>query len=441
MKRTWTLPLSAILLGGLGIHGCTGGKGGPAVSITGAVNVDGETPSGYKLTLYAYSDNQDAFDTSWCREESESSDCFGRVSVGQLDSKVTGTNVVWDGNNFTIENVPVDLLYILVAEGDDDTMACTTDVVGFNERTKVVTSDSAITIGIDSDLTEFELPRPVRLSCSTIATEPEAPEETVPEETGETDEEGDIPAGEDPVASWTSFTITDKTGSTVYADASAGNAVAEGLSCDDTFPSVLNIQGVSTDTAATEAYIRIQFGSGDDATFTTVATPISGGVINQPISLTGGYSVVQLDMDENLDGVTESYTITFCDRDDPPAQELLTILTWDSDDTDVDTHIWADGSEVAYYSLNQSWGSLDIDDVDGYGPETFTSAPGIEGLNYDIRVHYYSDHGNGATNASMRVIYYEPGAGQLCDFTTTASLNSYDWWNVATVGPGMVCPE
>jgi uncharacterized protein YfaP (DUF2135 family) len=149
--------------------------------------------------------------------------------------------------------------------------------------------------------------------------------------------------------------------------------------------------------------------------------------------------VVQLDLDENLDGTGESYTISFCDRDEPPAQELLTILTWDKDDTDIDTHITSQGSEVAYYSLSQAWGDLDIDDVNGFGPETFTSTTETWGQAYNVRVHYYSDHGNGESTATMRVIYYDQDAGKLCDMTASQTMASYEWWDVGTFAPGMDC--
>ena len=148
-----------------------------------------------------------------------------------------------------------------------------------------------------------------------------------------------------------------------------------------------------------------------------------------------------MDLDEDLDGAGESYTITFCEPDEAPAQEILTILTWDKDDTDVDTHIISNGSEVAYYSMSQSWGDLDIDDVNGFGPETFTSTPGTEGGNYEVKVHYYSDHGNGDTSVSMRVVYYDSSTGELCDITATETMTSYGWWTVGMFGPGLSCPN
>jgi hypothetical protein len=425
----------------LGLSGCSLVDKLGSVSISGSVVVDGTAPAAYEMHLYSWSDNKDAFDTSYC-SSSGSSDCYGRVDVDKLNSEVTqddGTplEVTFTGSDFVMSGVPLDLYYVLVVTGADETITCTTDVAGFDENTKVVTSESAITLASGGDLDTAELQRPIRLSCFTPSSEPDAPEEDA--------SEGDLGGGdigesptEDPVASWTAFTITDKAGATIYGDASTASAIAD-VDCGDAFPSVLQVKGTAVNTDATEAYIRIQFGSGDEATYRTIATPISGGTIDQAISLTGGYSVVQLDLDENLDGTGESYTISFCDRDEPPAQELLTILTWDKDDTDIDTHITSQGSEVAYYSLSQAWGDLDIDDVNGFGPETFTSTTETWGQAYNVRVHYYSDHGNGESTATMRVIYYDQDAGKLCDMTASQTMASYEWWDVGTFAPGMDC--
>ncbi|MEC8379116.1 MAG: hypothetical protein VXZ96_02265 [Myxococcota bacterium] len=408
------------------------------VSLEGNLNVSGESPADYTFQLYGILDNQSAFDPSFCGEN-VGADCYGRLDVGALTNETSIGGVDVSGNSVTLSDVPVDLAYVLVATGNDSAVNCTTDVMGFDETTKIVNADSAISLSLDASLNVVELPRDISFYCEAPYTEPEAPEpepEEVPEE-GTTDEDG-IASPE--VAEWTTFQITDKNGSIVYGDASAGPVDAD-ISCGEDFPSVLNIYAEAENTSATEAYIRIQFGNGDDGTFTTVAAPIVNGVVDQAISLTGGFSIVQMDLDENLDGVGESNTISFCEPDEAPAQEILTILTWDKDDTDVDTHIISGTEEVAYYSMSQSWGDLDIDDVNGFGPETFTSTPGTAGLNYEVKVHYYSDHGNGDTNVTMRVVYYDGSTGELCDISATQSMASYEWWSVGMFGPGLSCPQ
>jgi hypothetical protein len=410
------------------------------VDVTGTLEVTGDRPDAFDLQLFSQADNGSAFDISGCVEQSEENPCLGTVDVDALETAV-GIEAVVDGDSFTFPSVPIDLFYLLVATGADDAVACSTDVVGFDEETKLITANSTIRISADS-LTGVQVPRAVELNCSVLLTEPTLPDEKeqAPAEEGTTDPEtGDIPASEDPTASWTAFSITDKDGNE-YANASADNVDAD-LACGDAFPPVLEVHGTAANASAAEAFLRIQFGSDEEATFRTIPVPIIDGQISQAVSLTGGFAVVQLDFNDALDGDGESYVVRFCDRADPPAQELLTILSWDIDDTDADTHIYSQETEVAYYSKSQSWGDLDIDDVDGFGPETFTSKPDQAGQSYEVRVHYYSDHGNGDANATMRVVYFDASTDTVCDITATHPLASGEWWTVGQFGPGLECPS
>lgn len=85
-------------------------------------------------------------------------------------------------------------------------------------------------------------------------------------------------------------------------------------------------------------------------------------------------------------------------------QSVVATLTWNSSDTDVDMHIADDMGHHAWYgNLGGIPGAnLDRDDTDGYGPEIFTMLTPAPGT-YTLRVHYYSDHGNGPTTATLSV--------------------------------------
>ena len=41
--------------------------------------------------------------------------------------------------------------------------------------------------------------------------------------------------------------------------------------------------------------------------------------------------------------------------------------------------------------------------MDGFGPEGFTLTQAQRGISYNVKIHYYSDHGNGPTTASVMV--------------------------------------
>ena len=129
---------------------------------------------------------------------------------------------------------------------------------------------------------------------------------------------------------------------------------------------------------------------------------------------------------------------------------MLVTLSWDKDDTDVDLYVIdPTGDFSAYYNLiTADGGELDVDDVDGFGPEhwTLTYEDTIRwGGDYDVRLHYYSDHGNGPTNYTVTILLYEGviGRQEIATYRGTLSANDSgndqpldtgaDWVNIATV--------
>jgi uncharacterized protein YfaP (DUF2135 family) len=130
---------------------------------------------------------------------------------------------------------------------------------------------------------------------------------------------------------------------------------------------------------------------------------------------------------------------------------ILVTLTWNKNDTDLDLYaIDPTGDYSAYYNKTTADGAeLDYDDVDGYGPEHWTlqySDFVRWGQDYKIRVHYYSDHGNGGTNYNVSVKLYEgTDTESLQSFSGYLSSNSAgndqptdtgaDWADIVTIRP------
>lgn len=87
---------------------------------------------------------------------------------------------------------------------------------------------------------------------------------------------------------------------------------------------------------------------------------------------------------------------------------LRVVLTWDKADTDVDLHVQDSKGNHAWYGdlTGIPTGVLDHDDVDGFGPETFTLEQMEKDVTYNVFIHYYSDHDNGPTNAKV-VVYLD----------------------------------
>ena len=116
----------------------------------------------------------------------------------------------------------------------------------------------------------------------------------------------------------------------------------------------------------------------------------------------------------------------------PPEQVGLTVkITWDQDLCDVDSHLIAPGGsffdcelDCHYGNPAPDWGIsgdwlddpfLDVDDVDGYGPEHINISEPTPGATYRFLVHYYLDSyedgffGNGSsvsTNVTVEVLNY-----------------------------------
>jgi hypothetical protein len=444
--------LPALLLGGLSLTGCDALKDaidalGITVDVTGTLVVNGDEPTNRTVTLYSPSDNPAAFDTSVCPmvEGEVAPGCSGRVDTSKLTTPVETGATQWSGDNFTVKSATIssDGGFIASLSGDGGA-TCSTGFAGINNTTKIVDASSMITIEIDgaeTDISTFALPDTVTIRCDAPIEEPVVEEPDVPE----------VPdAGEDITGDgdgWTSFSISD---GTATADASnAALAFADhDIDCggDTVIAPVLNLEAMC-DGCGDVAYIRTQFGYGDDAIFTTDATPVAAdGSVSATISLPGGYAVVGLDSDADLDGVGESYTITFCEPEDKPAQEIWIATSWDLDDSDIDT--WTvnnvTGESVGWSSSSSSWGSLDVDDTNGHGPENIKSFPEYVGGEYEVKIHYWSDHGNGNTNTTVRVVYVDPDTDEVCDVTVTQEMvdtSETEWWTVGMFGPGLACPN
>jgi hypothetical protein len=110
-------------------------------------------------------------------------------------------------------------------------------------------------------------------------------------------------------------------------------------------------------------------------------------------------------------------------------------LTWDTDSSDFDFHcLTPNGSEVWYQNMFADGVRLDVDDVDGYGPENVTvEVPQYGDPGYRYFVRYYDAHGV-TTNTTVTVDVYVNEAKDL-SYTHVFSPNeanyddpSNDWY-------------
>jgi hypothetical protein len=423
-----------------------------------------------RLTAYGYVANQAAIDETACSEDADTTglvrDCYGALNVDLLSSVAGSVEVRGNVGQFEIPNVQIDGAYFIVAMATAPNATCTTEVVGFdaNSPQKLITRESLITplrTGNAATLAtsgafEIGASRAISINCSASSTPqeddvapPPPPPAPVPDQPE--DEAGNLPTPPNP--SWSRFQLRNKAGA-LLADASTANVPGadDRDPCGSSRP--LEVFATVDDFGgATTAYIHIQEGLGDEATIRSLEVPLSDGQIEaQTIQLSGGYARIQMDL--NPIDVTSfeaaSYFIEVCDREGGfnwPAQELLVVTSWNTDRTDVDSHLWVtDGTgqedHIWYARKNGRNAQLDVDDVDGFGPETITSLPGRTGLTYDFRIHYYSDRGNNGrpqTDVTVRVIYANQSANVFCDITRVVpDFRDRAWGNIGVFGPDLV---
>jgi uncharacterized protein YfaP (DUF2135 family) len=108
---------------------------------------------------------------------------------------------------------------------------------------------------------------------------------------------------------------------------------------------------------------------------------------------------------QNADGVGSDSIIVYSQV---PKKDLKVVLTWDTNETDVDLWLTDPNSEKCFYQNTHTklGAQLDTDVTTGYGPETITLANAIKG-NYLIEAHYYGSHGHAQTRCRVVVILYE----------------------------------
>ena len=154
---------------------------------------------------------------------------------------------------------------------------------------------------------------------------------------------------------------------------------------------------------------------------------------------------------KNLAGDIVAQSEVFTVNANIPVMDIWIQLTWGTDQTDVDLHVWnpnninhtywAQRTGIVGYTGGIPGAELDVDDVDGYGPEHFTMQSAQAG-DYVVKVRYYSAHGVTAkTTATVRISI---AGGEYHTYTHTFTSNDvsaeidydttygYDW-HVATL--------
>lgn len=132
--------------------------------------------------------------------------------------------------------------------------------------------------------------------------------------------------------------------------------------------------------------------------------PLRNGDFDLSLVLSPGMNVIEVAA-ANEAGVGRAKVSVFAKV---PKIDLRVVLSWDTDQTDLDLHVVEPSGEEAWYQHKEtaSGGSLDVDVTTGYGPEIYTQANSQAGT-YKILVDYYSDRGNAQTEVKVDVLLHE----------------------------------
>lgn len=144
----------------------------------------------------------------------------------------------------------------------------------------------------------------------------------------------------------------------------------------------------------------------------------SDGSFSLTISLERGINYLQFVTEGNdasgrlIQVPNNMATVDFTINLNIPTAAILVTLTWDTNDTDVDLYVIDPTGDYScyYHMITTDGGELDHDIITGYGPEHWTLMT-TDTVRYDqpykVRLHYYSDHGNGPTNYTASIKLYE----------------------------------
>jgi uncharacterized protein YfaP (DUF2135 family) len=127
-------------------------------------------------------------------------------------------------------------------------------------------------------------------------------------------------------------------------------------------------------------------------------------------------------------GVSDIYHIYKSDQ----MYDIRIELTWNTDSTDVDLHIWDPDGNYCYYADKYAIpnGCLEEDATDGYGPEIFTQSPVSDGM-YIVKAHFYDGcSAENPTSAEVAITFNDLTTYFGPHKFTADGQDDGAWWDV-----------
>jgi len=163
---------------------------------------------------------------------------------------------------------------------------------------------------------------------------------------------------------------------------------------------------------------------------------VNNGNFSMEISILNGENRIQVRANSvNGDTGISDERIVYGDFTASPYEITL---TWNTPTSDMDLHVWSPSGAHCYYgSMNKTFGSLDIDDIEGYGPETFTFVQNPEAGVYVVKINSYSLDRDSFSDCTVKIT---SSTGVVTSFGphrfTTADRNgsiAAAWWDVLEI--------
>jgi len=191
---------------------------------------------------------------------------------------------------------------------------------------------------------------------------------------------------------------------------------------------IVNINGKIANPQLTTALLIL-----DNDSEHTFDLNLNNGNFSQEIVLTGSNEEVQhtVYVIAVSGALVAENTMSFSSQ--VPLMALHCTLTWDTYGTDVDLWVTDPNGERCYWAHRQTASglSLDVDDVNGYGPENITTPSVIPG-DYLVQVHYYSDHDSENAIGTNSVVVIRKGEQNPVNYYGYLS-DSGDLWDVTVL--------
>jgi hypothetical protein len=156
------------------------------------------------------------------------------------------------------------------------------------------------------------------------------------------------------------------------------------------------IYGVGGPAAFVQAGLDLSAERGRDPWWTLTAPVRAGARLTAPVlDLSSGDLTVYENSFELASAKSET---------DAPPEVQRAIITWDTDGSDVDLHIWDQSGNHAWYQDQEGIenGLLSSDITTGYGPEVFSDTSGT-GRKLTYGLCYFADNGVGPTTVTMDI--------------------------------------